>query len=74
MLAYLAMRLLPPRWHLPVLLMAVGTIVTVGWSRVVLQVHFASDVLAGWLTGGAWLACCLLVMRGTGHWHRSRVR
>lgn len=72
MLAYLAARLLPARWHLPALLAAVAVTITVGWSRVVLQVHFASDVLAGWLTGGAWLACCLLVLHGAAHWHRCR--
>ena len=72
MLAYLALRLLPPRWHLLSVLAAAAIIVTVGWSRVVLQVHFASDVLAGWITGGAWVACCLLVMHGATRWHRLR--
>lgn len=72
MLAFLAFRLLPARWHRPALLLAAAIVVTVGWSRVVLQVHFASDVLAGWITGSAWLACCLLVLRGATHWHRLR--
>ncbi|MDA8454859.1 phosphatase PAP2 family protein [Acidovorax sp. GBBC 3334] len=72
MLAYLALRLLPPRWHLPALLAAVAVAFTVGWSRVVLQVHYASDVLAGWVTGGVWLACSMMVMNGVGHWHRGR--
>ena len=35
---------------------AVLVVLTVGWSRVGLGVHFVSDVLAGWLLGGAWLA------------------
>ncbi|WP_046059474.1 phosphatase PAP2 family protein, partial [Paracidovorax citrulli] len=72
MLAYLAVRLLPARWHLPALLAAASVVFTVGWSRVVLQVHYASDVLAGWVTGGTWLVCCVLVTNGVGHWQRSR--
>ena len=31
-----------------------------GASRVFLQVHFASDVLAGFAWGTAWLAVCVL--------------
>ena len=62
MLAYLALKLLPARWQLPALLVAVTLVVTVGASRVFLRVHFASDVLAGFASGTAWLALCITGM------------
>ena len=59
MAAYLALRLLPGRWHLPAMLLAVALAFSVGASRLVLQVHFASDVFAGFASGSAWLALCI---------------
>jgi len=56
MLAYLAVRLTPPRWHLPVAAMALVLVVFVGASRVLLQVHWFSGPGAGWANAGAWAA------------------
>lgn len=59
MLAYLCLRLLPPRWHLPSVLLATAVAFSAGWSRVFLQVHWASDVVAGFAFGVAWLTVCV---------------
>lgn len=70
MLAYLATRLLPRVWHLPAAMLAGACIFTTGWSRVVLHVHYASDVLAGWLLGGTWMVCTVLIMESVSRWWR----
>lgn len=62
MLAYLALRVLPVRWHLPAMMVAVAVAWTVGASRSFLGVHFASDIVAGFASGVAWLALCITGM------------
>jgi membrane-associated phospholipid phosphatase len=47
-------------WHLPAVLGATALAYTVGSSRVFLQVHFVSDVAAGFASGGAWLMVCVI--------------
>ena len=71
MLAYLALRLLPPRWHVPVVMVAIAMVLTTACSRVFLQVHFASDVAAGLLSGAAWLTVCVISLT---HAERRRAR
>jgi membrane-associated phospholipid phosphatase len=66
MLAYLLLRLLPARTaeapRLLIALLAAVLAFTSGGSRVLLQVHFATDVLAGFASGLAWLMVCVLTM------------
>ena len=63
MLAYLAIRLAPSPWHLPAVTAAALLAYSAAVSRVALQVHYASDVVAGLLSGSAWLALCILALQ-----------
>jgi membrane-associated phospholipid phosphatase len=73
MLAYLALRLLPRRWHRPALAAAVALVCCIGASRVFLGVHFPSDVIAGLLSGTAWLLVCISSIE-LASWYRARAR
>lgn len=63
LLAYVLLRVLPPRWHLAVVGTAAALVIGIGLTRVLLQVHYASDVVAGWLLGGAWLAIVITLLQ-----------
>lgn len=70
MAAYLAWRQLPARWQLPACLLAVVAVLLVGASRIWLQAHYLSDVLAGIASGVAWLAVCIAA---AGAWRARRM-
>jgi len=61
MLAYLAICNTERRWHLLIVLLAIAVILLVGSSRIFLQVHYFSDVLAGFCSGATWLIVCVVV-------------
>jgi membrane-associated phospholipid phosphatase len=70
MLAYLAMRLLPARWHVPAAMALAALAATVGASRMFLRVHYPSDVLAGFALGAVWVAVCVVSVEVT-RWVRK---
>jgi len=55
MLTYLLLRHFLPRHHRDTVAAAVTLVTFVGFSRVMLQAHYLSDVLAGYALGAFWL-------------------
>lgn len=47
-------------FHIAAIIFTVLLILLIGFSRVYLQVHYLSDVLAGFIIGTCWLYVCLL--------------
>lgn len=70
LLTYLVVRHIPANWHLPVAIVSVALIVFVGFSRVLLQVHYLSDVLAGYASAAAWTTLCIAGLE-TARWRAT---
>lgn len=73
LLGYLIVRHTPRAWHIPVAIVMVAVIIFVGFSRVILQVHYLSDVLAGYASAAAWVALCIAGLEAV-RWREVRNR
>ena len=72
-LAFLIARLAPTAWlKRLVWVLAVLVVVLVGLSRLYLGVHYPSDVLAGFIIGGAWAIICALGMEAVRYFRTKR--
>ncbi len=63
-IALVAALFLPRQWRVPVVALGVLAAIFTGWARIALGVHWPSDVLAGWIGGGAWLLLCYGLLLG----------
>lgn len=71
LLAYVVVRSTPSAWHIPAALAGVVLIIFVGSSRILLQVHYLSDVLAGYASAAAWIAICIAALE-TVRWREQQ--
>jgi undecaprenyl-diphosphatase len=71
LLAYVVVRSTPPAWHIPAALAGAALIIFAGSSRVLLQVHYLSDVLAGYASAAAWIAISIAALE-TVRWRDQR--
>jgi len=62
MMAYILLHLTPRQWHPVILVLALSQAFTIACSRVFLQVHYLSDVIAGALSGLCWLTFSILTI------------
>lgn len=74
MLAYVVMRGRPAGWHVPAIAVALALAFSVGLSRVMLRVHYVSDVAAGWICGIAWILVCVMSVELALYRRRLRAR
>jgi membrane-associated phospholipid phosphatase len=59
-------------WRVLLTVAAALIVVAVGFSRLILGVHYLTDVLGGWLIGALWLTAIHALRRPTWTRHTSR--
>jgi membrane-associated phospholipid phosphatase len=61
-LSTLVLPIVRPRLRGLLIVLGAVIVVAIGVGRVVLNVHYVSDVLAGWALGYAWYVVCTLLV------------
>jgi membrane-associated phospholipid phosphatase len=60
MLTYLMLPLAKGRWRKVLVLTSIGLVLSIGFSRLYLGVHYFSDIIAGYAAGIFWLNLCIV--------------
>ena len=53
----------PTRWRWLVTMVSLTYMVGIGLTRLYLGVHYPTDVIAGWIVSGAWIALVMIIVR-----------
>ncbi len=71
MLTYLLFPLTKGRWRKPLVLTSIGVVLSIGFSRLYLGVHYFSDIIAGYAAGLFWLNLCIVATQIFRYAHSS---
>lgn len=53
----------PTKWRAVALIIGIGYVLLIGFSRLYLGVHYPTDVAAGWLLGAGWVALVYTIFK-----------